>query len=245
MDKFYKLASAYTALDMKQDWNQYAEEDPYYYCLRDPSKKGKWTEDEFYNSGVIHVKQLLKKGKELGLPKETKVALDFGCGPGRFAEVLAEDFDKVIGVDVSDKMIDLAQERAEKKDINNIEYVVADNLSDIDDDSVDLIMSRLVLEHMPPEMIKECVKDFTRVLKKGGLASFEIPFEEPKEYREKKDNIIERGKEKDTPLTLIFSVPKDEILNIIKDNDCKVLEPIDSGNIAGKNFEAIFYYITK
>lgn len=245
MDKFYKLAAKYTTLDMKQDWNQYAETDPYYYSLRDPDKKGKWTEKEFYNSGVAHVENLLKKGKTLGLPKAKKLALDFGCGPGRFTEVLAKDFDKVIGFDISEKMIELAEERAEQEGIDNIEYIAADNLSSIKDNSVDLIMTRLTLEHIPPEQIKKYVKDFTRILKKGGLASFEIPFEEPKDYKKQKEKTINKGKKEGVPLTLIFAVPKNEIFEIIKNNGCQVIDSTDNGNVAGDDFEANFYYITK
>jgi len=242
---FHKLATKYTTQDMKQDWDQYAEIDPFYYSLRDPDKKGKWTEKEFYNSGAVHVKDVLKKAKEFGLLKSKKLALDFGCGPGRFTEVLAKDFDKVIGFDISEKMIELAKERADKKNIDNIEYIAANSLASIKNNSVDLIMTRLTLEHIPPEQIKKYVKDFTRILKKGGLASFEIPFEEPNDYKQIREKAITKGKEEGVPLTLIFSVPKNEIFKIINDNGCKVVDSTDNQNIAGDDFEANFYYITK
>jgi SAM-dependent methyltransferase len=56
-------------------------------------------------------------------------------------------------------------------------YLVNDsgNLAVFRDDAVDLIYSRLVLQHMKPEYSQNYIKEFLRVLAPGGLVIFQIP----------------------------------------------------------------------
>ena len=78
-----------------------------------------------------------------------KVVLDFGCGNGRFTSRLESlGAAKVIGVDISPSMIDLAKQRDSN---SHVEYHVnPDNsLSFLGNNSVDVVMANLVFMMSP------------------------------------------------------------------------------------------------
>ena len=79
----------------------------------------------------------------LGLTGER--AIDVGCGPGHATERLAADFDYVLGVDLSEPMIELARAKRSRP---NLEYRVAD-LFAVDDDGFDLVYSHTMMHHLP------------------------------------------------------------------------------------------------
>ncbi len=59
------------------------------------------------------------------LTKEMTV-LDIGCGAGVYALALAEKVNRVVGYDLSPKMIQYARERAQKNGTNNVEFIAGD-----------------------------------------------------------------------------------------------------------------------
>jgi len=68
--------------------------------------------------------------------------LDAGAGYGRFSVPLAEAGHKVIHLDISPKMVDLARQLGESRGIKNIEFVCGsvENLAAFDDDTFDLVL---------------------------------------------------------------------------------------------------------
>jgi len=94
--------------------------------------------------------------------------LDLGCGTGFFTNKLSEAFPcaKILGVDIADKMIALAQA---KYQTNNLEFMHADadNLSPA---KYDLIFSNCVLQWMPN--LKTTFKKIKEILGKNGALFF-------------------------------------------------------------------------
>ncbi len=90
------------------------------------------------------------------------VALDAACGTGRFAEFLARSGHRVIGVDSSPDMLAYAQLRVPDGDFRVGEL---DRLP-LPDDSVDVIVCALALEHVP--RLEPVLAEFARVLRPGG-----------------------------------------------------------------------------
>ena len=80
------------------------------------------------------------------LAEYARRAVDLGCGSGRFTVVLAERFDQVIGVDISEPLIAIARLRRSRP---NIEYRVQDLRSFHDAEGFDLIFSSTTLHHVP------------------------------------------------------------------------------------------------
>jgi ubiquinone/menaquinone biosynthesis C-methylase UbiE len=104
-------------------------------------------------------------------PPKTGTALDFGCGPGRLsAGLAAAGFSRVVGVDVSTTMFAKAREIV---DDDRCEFVHDDGteLATVADDSIDLVYSCRVLQHMPPELALGYVRHFLRVAATRGRAA--------------------------------------------------------------------------
>lgn len=104
-----------------------------------------------------------------------KAVLDFGCGNGRFTSRLKSlGAKKVIGVDISPSMINLAKQG----DLNShVEYHAnPDNsLSFLANNSVDVVMANLVFMMSPSrEEIAKAMKEIHRVLKQGGTFAYLI-----------------------------------------------------------------------
>jgi SAM-dependent methyltransferase len=72
-------------------------------------------------------------------------AIDVGCGSGHAAERLADDFEYVLGVDLSEPMIRIARESRPRP---NLEYRVADAFA-LGDEGFDLVYSHTMMHHLP------------------------------------------------------------------------------------------------
>jgi ubiquinone/menaquinone biosynthesis C-methylase UbiE len=94
--------------------------------------------------------------------REPGVALDAACGTGRYAEFLARRGHRVIGVDSSTDMLAHARRRVPEAEFHVAEL---DQLP-LPDDSVDVIVCALALEHVPS--LDPVLAEFTRVLRPGG-----------------------------------------------------------------------------
>ena len=100
-----------------------------------------------------------------------KFILDAGCGPGKYAEILISKGADVIGVDLSEKMI----QEAQKRNKNKGDFMVHDLTKPLDflaNEKVDLVISPLVLEYI--EDWNPVFKEFYRVLKPNGVFVFSI-----------------------------------------------------------------------
>lgn len=106
----------------------------------------------------------------LGMIKEGEIVLDLGSGAGFDCFLASKKVGatgNVIGVDMTEEMIERAKEIAKKYDYHNVEFRLGDieNLP-VDDDSVDVVISNCVINLAPD---KDAVfKEAYRVLKKGG-----------------------------------------------------------------------------
>ena len=91
--------------------------------------------------------------------------LDLGCGPGRDARVFVEVGKEVVGVDLSEKMIEKAKERVSEAD-----FKVMD-IRDLDfaDSFFDGVWASAIFIHIPKQEIIESLGETYRVLKPGGI----------------------------------------------------------------------------
>lgn len=156
---------------VRRSWDRFAETDPMGAVLTGSG----WDEASFYETGLKDVDALVSEISALDLGVHFGAALDFGCGMGRLSFGLSRHFDRVMGVDISSKMLDLAatNERAPE----NVEFHLNEGkrLEGIQTDSYDFVLSLIVLQHVPQKMIKGYLREFLRVLKPGGIAIFQLP----------------------------------------------------------------------
>lgn len=102
--------------------------------------------------------------------KEGEVVLDLGSGAG-FDAFLASPklgkVGKVIGVDMTDEMLEKARENAKKGDYKNVEFRKGDieNLP-VEDNAIDVVISNCVINLAPDK--EKVFREAYRVLKAGG-----------------------------------------------------------------------------
>lgn len=103
---------------------------------------------------------------DIGL--KDKKLLDFGCGDGVFAFKFAQEgAESMTGIDASEEMISLAQEKLAQNNLSNVSFQVADgNSLPFKNSSFDIVFANFVLVVMPD--LKKPLEEIYRVLKPGG-----------------------------------------------------------------------------
>jgi len=106
----------------------------------------------------------------LGYIKEGDIVIDLGSGAGLdcfLAACKVGRTGKVIGVDMTQEMINKARANAQKYTMSNVEFRLGDiEALPVDSNSVDVIMSNCVINLAPNK--KQVFKEAHRVLKSGG-----------------------------------------------------------------------------
>jgi ubiquinone/menaquinone biosynthesis C-methylase UbiE len=114
------------------------------------------------------------------------IVVDFGCGPGYLAGIVAKHCKEIIGVDISCGVIACAEVLNKQ---SNARYVVVPpgTLTGIPDNSVDVVYTTAVFLHLNDDVAKQCLKDFYRVLKPGGRVIFHAATRENTEMESRVD----------------------------------------------------------
>ena len=163
---------------LRRHWDEYGKSDPLWAILTAPDKKGnRWSIDEFLQTGRDEIARLIAYLDERGLTGRRRRALDFGCGAGRLTYALAPYFDHVTGLDIAPSMIDVAHRV--HAPLGGVDFRVngSSTLDSIESDSIDLVYTRLVLQHMAPRYVRNYLAEFVRVLRPGGALVFQLPGE--------------------------------------------------------------------
>lgn len=129
-----------------------------------------YSDEEIKKVGVANLG--LGCGNPTGMAeiKKGETVLDLGSGAGLDCFLAADKVGskgKVIGVDMTEEMIDRARANAKKQGYSNIEFRLGDieNLP-IEDNSIDVVISNCVVNLAPKK--EKVFKEVYRVLKKGG-----------------------------------------------------------------------------
>ncbi len=161
-------------MNQKQLWNELAKENSMYYINSDYGRG--ITEEEFRKSGERdYLKYVVEDCFIVGkFVFSESVLLEIGCGTGRMTEFMADDFQLVIGTDISGEMIIKAQQRLD--DLSNVELLETDGESfPIPGNFVDIAFSYLVFQHIKDRtMVENNFKEVYRVLRPGGLFKVRI-----------------------------------------------------------------------
>ena len=158
-------------------WDRHAQRDPLWAILSDTTKRdGKWDVTRFFQTGISEIATLLYElDAQNFAPPRRGSALDFGCGVGRLTQALAPHFERVVGVDISPCMQELATRLNQHP--QTVSYICnrAADLSTFEDRSFDFIVSSIVLQHVRPEIVHSYIGEFFRVLAPEGIVVFQLP----------------------------------------------------------------------
>jgi ubiquinone/menaquinone biosynthesis C-methylase UbiE len=99
--------------------------------------------------------------------------LDLACGPGEWAMQVAREHPdmQVVGVDVSQRMIEYAAVQAQAQELANVSFQVMDITQPLafPDASFDLVSTRTILAFMKREAWLPLLKECARILRPGGI----------------------------------------------------------------------------
>mgnify|MGYP006087795903 CR=1 FL=1 len=156
-------------------WNVLGERDALGAVLTRSNASPEWNEHDFFQTGLADVGRLMTDIARRAPWVATRRALDFGCGIWRITLALSGHFVEVHGVDVARSMI--ARARQENGALGRCHFEVnrRPHLRQYQTGTFDLVYSRLVLQHIPPELVRRYIPELVRVLAPGGLLVFQLP----------------------------------------------------------------------
>jgi SAM-dependent methyltransferase len=126
--------------------------------------------------------------------KGSEIALDFGCGSGRFSYWIAPRVKRVVGLEITPEMIELAEKN---RTVENVEFMVYDGVHfPVIPYSFDLILSVGVLQTMKGELLKNALSSLANYLRKDGrIYLIEQASDNPKVGRPKVEEYLQAFKE--------------------------------------------------
>lgn len=118
-----------------------------------------------WNHNNCYFKHLLKF-----VPNNIETCIDIGCGKGELSFMLSQKSQKVIAIDLADKMIDKAKAQYSN---NNITYICGNILDmNFENDSFDVIITTATAHHLPYEWLLCFAKN--KLKKKGKLIILDL-----------------------------------------------------------------------
>lgn len=171
----------------------------------------------------------------MGEIKEGEIVLDLGSGAGFDCFLAAKkvgETGKVIGVDMTEEMIEKARVNAQKQEYKNVEFRFGDieNLP-VEDNFIDVVISNCVVNLIPDK--EKVFKEVYRVLKKGGrmyISDIVLLDSLTKEQKENEELIAG---------CVGGALLKDDYLQIIKDTGFGVKILSEDKDISKRQYQGI------
>lgn len=161
---------------MRKIWNARSRSNPMHYIVDNQAFRDAGSHaDAFFRSGRAEVAQIMSYLESIGVSVARSRALDFGCGMGRLTQGLAEYFEEVIGVDVSDEMVKLAEGLNPYGPRVRFVTNVVPNLGMFQSGWFDFAVTDIVLQHVPPPLEQAYLGEIVRLLSPSGIAVAQLP----------------------------------------------------------------------
>ena len=161
------------------EWQKFGENDPYYWVTTIEKYRDKeFSRDrrsEFFEESGNYVRKLFGIiRRHLDPSFSPGRTLDFGCGVGRVAIPLAEKAEEVVGVDVSDSMLDEARKNRADNNLANLDFYKADDRLSALDGTFGFIHSIYVFQHIPFSRGKTTLRRMLEMLDDDGVLSLQF-----------------------------------------------------------------------
>lgn len=122
--------------------------------------------------------QRYRVGKVLQIydPRPGERVVDLGCGWGTFGFVLADRVGEVVGIDFSEKSIELCRRRLAEEPRANLRFVCADaGNTGLEEGAWDVVLAADLFEHLYPEDSDRVAREAFRLVRPGGHFSVWTP----------------------------------------------------------------------
>lgn len=194
-----------------------------------------YSDEEIKSAGVANLGLGCGNPTGMGEIKEGETVLDLGSGAGFDCFLAAKKVGqtgKVIGVDMTEEMVERARANAKKQGYDNVEFKLGDieNLP-IEDNSIDVVISNCVVNLAPDK--SKVFKEVYRVLKNGGrMYISDIVL---------LDNLSQEQKENEDLIAGCVggALLKDDYLKIIKDAGFEVRILSEDKDISKRQYQGI------
>ncbi len=165
-----------TDLDTDLAWEEWGKRDPYYGVITNPKfRRAGLTEaakQEFFDSGRLHADYVLQMIAQYIDPSfQPRSALDFGCGVGRLVVPFAARIAEVVGLDVSESMLEEAARNCKANGVSNVRLLISDDFISSVSQRFDLIHSYIVFQHIPPDRGRLIFRKLLAHLAPGGVGA--------------------------------------------------------------------------
>ncbi len=194
-----------------------------------------YSDEEIKLAGVANLGLGCGNPTGMGDIKEGETVLDLGSGAGFDCFLAAKkvgETGKVIGVDMTEEMVERARANAKKQDYNNVEFKLGDiEKLPIEDNSIDVVISNCVVNLAPDK--SKVFKEVYRVLKNGGrMYISDIVL---------LDNLSQEQKENEDLIAGCVggALLKDDYLKIIKDVGFEVKILSEDKDISKRQYQGI------
>lgn len=217
---------------VRATWEQVGVDEPFWSVLSaDEFKRDQLAStDVFYASGEHHVNDLVSLLNRQGLDASSVAScLEFGCGVGRMTVWLAEAFGHVVGCDISQPHLDLAQAEVDRRGADNITLThVADKAGLAELPEVDLVYSVIVLQHNPPPIMAFILGRLLASVRPGGHAVVQLPTYDHRYGF----SIADYLEPESVDGILMHVLPQSDVFAVIRDAGCELLE-VYADHLAG------------
>ncbi len=140
-------------------------------------------EVEIYDKRMNNMRGLKAENEEiisLLKPNHESDVIEIGCGTANFSIAISSKCKYIYAIDISDKMLEYAQQKASKKDIKNITFIKSGFLSYKHESKVDYVVTSLALHHLSSFWKQIAFQRMNKMLIMGGKlflqdAIFQIP----------------------------------------------------------------------
>lgn len=129
--------------------------------------------DAFKRDGVLAPVYINHAAHIVSVVRPGDTVYDLGCGPATQMLMAAElcPDSRFVGIDLSTKMLELAEAETARKGLSNASFLQADftELGAIAGESADAVISTVALHQLPDVVrLRRCFAEVARVLKPGG-----------------------------------------------------------------------------
>jgi ubiquinone/menaquinone biosynthesis C-methylase UbiE len=171
-------------MNTDEEWEKWGKTDPYYGVKTMPQFRS-WNlneeaKKEFFDMGRKEIDEVFEICRNHFDPDfSPEKVLDFGCGVGRLVIPLAKKASHVVGLDVSDSMLEEARKNCQKYNVNNVSLLKSDDHLSSLKGTFDFIHSFIVFQHLPADKGTKLFTKLLNFLNEDGICAVQFTYSLP------------------------------------------------------------------